>query len=316
MLRAMPPLVADTPAERAPHATPSLDRRISALATAQHGVVHRRQLRTLGVSDSAIGRRAASGRLHRVHRSVYAVGHTVLGAHGRWLAAVLACRPGAVLSHSSAGALWDIRSSAAGRIDVTVPGAGRPAVPRLRVHRARELRAGDVTTHRAIPVTSPARTILDLAATLPERALEKVLDRAERAEVTDRRALLAIAAASNGHRGSARLLRVLSEHVPGTTVTRSELEERMLLLCRAHGLPRPLVNHHVEGIEVDFVFRGARLLVEADSWRYHRDRDAFERDRERDAIFARAGYRVLRFTDRQMRADPQAVAATIAALMR
>src|SRR4029079_7860948 len=118
-------------------------------------------------------------------RSVYAVGHTVLGAHGRWLAAVLACRPGAVLSHSSAGALWDIRSSAAGRIDVTVPGAGRPAVPRLRVHRARELRAGDVTTHRAIPGTSPARTILDLAATLPERALEKVLDRAERAEVTD-----------------------------------------------------------------------------------------------------------------------------------
>ena len=105
MLRAMPPLVADTPAERAPHATRSLDRRIAALATAQHGVVHRRQLRTLGVSDSAIGRRAASGRLHRVHRSVYAVGHTVLGAHGRWLAAVLACRPGAVLSHSSAGAL-------------------------------------------------------------------------------------------------------------------------------------------------------------------------------------------------------------------
>jgi very-short-patch-repair endonuclease len=134
--------------------------------------------------------------------------------------------------------------------------------------------------------------------------------------VTDRTALLAIAAASNGHRGSARLLQVLSEHVPGTTVTRSELEERMLLLCRAHGLPRPLVNHHVEGIEVDFVFRGARLLVEADSWRYHRDRDAFERDRERDAIFARAGYRVLRFTDRQMRSDPHAVAATIAALMR
>jgi predicted transcriptional regulator of viral defense system len=179
MLAVMPRLVSATPAQRASRATPALDRRIADLAAAQHGVVHRRQLLYLGLSDSAVGRRVAAGRLHRVHRAVYAVGHPVLGAHGRWLAAVLACRPGAVLSHASAGALWEIRPSAAERIDVTLPGAGRPRAPRLRVHRARGLGTEDVTTRRGIPVTSPERTILDLAASLSERELEKVLDRAE-----------------------------------------------------------------------------------------------------------------------------------------
>lgn len=314
MLRVMPSPVAATPAWRAPHATPPVDRRIGDLAARQHGVVHRRQLLELGLSESALGRRVASGRLHRVHRSVYAVGHPVLGANGRRLVAVLACRPGAVLSHASAGALWEIRFSNAERIDVTVPGAGRPVVPGLRVHRARTLGAGDVTTRFGIPVTSPARTILDLAATVRGRALEQLLDRAELERVYDRRALLAAAHATPGHRGSGPLRRALADHVPGTTVTRTKLEERMLALCGAHGLPRPLVNHFVEGIEVDFVF-GDGVLVEADSWRHHRDRQAFERDRERDAIFARAGYRVLRFTDRQMRSDPAAVAATIAAVL-
>jgi very-short-patch-repair endonuclease len=314
MLAAMPPLVSPAPAQRAPRATPPLDRRLAALAVAQHGVVHRRQLLALGLSDSAIGRRVASGRLHRLHRSVYAVGHPLLGSHGRWLAAVLACRPGAVLSHASAAALWEIRSAAAGRIDVTVPGTARPRAPGLRVHRARRLGAEEIATRRGIPVTSAERTILDLAASLSERALEKVLDRAEQERIVDWRALAAIACA-RGHRGSAPLGRVLAEHVPGTTVTRSVLEERMLALCRAHGLPRPRVNHYVEGLEVDFVFPGKRVLIETDSWRYHRDRTAFERDRERDAVFARAGYRVLRFTDRQMRSDPAGVAATIGAVL-
>ena len=189
--------------------------------------------------------------------------------HARRLAAVLACRPGAVLSHASAGALWEIRFSNAERIDVTVPGAGRPVVPGLRVHRARALGPGDVTTRFGIPVTSPTRTILDLAATLRARALEQLLDRAELERVADRRALLAAARANPGHRGSGPLQHVFAEHVPGTTVTRTKLEERMLALCRAYGLPRPLVNHFVEGIEVDFVFGG--VLVEADSWRHHRE---------------------------------------------
>jgi hypothetical protein len=315
MLGAMPSLVAATSAQRRPHATPPLDRRIADLAVTQHGVVHRRQLLAMGLSEGALARRIAAGRLHRVHRSVYAVGHPALGAHGRWFAAVLACRPGAVLSHSSAGDLWEIRSSAAGRIDVTVPGAGRPVVPGLRVHRARTLGAEDVTVRRGIPVTSPERTILDLAASLSGRPLEKLLDRAEQERIVDWRALLAAARANPGHRGSGPLRRVLAGHVPGTTVTRSQLEERMLALCRAHGLPRPLVNHHVEGLEVDFVFAERRVLVEADSWRYHRSRAAFERDRERDAIFARAGYRVLRVTDRQLRSDAATVAATMAALL-
>jgi Protein of unknown function (DUF559)/Transcriptional regulator, AbiEi antitoxin len=305
-----------TPAARAPDAMPSLDRRLADLAARQHGVLSRAQLCALGVSGSAISRRVEAGRLHRVHRCVYAVGHPALGRDGRWMAAVLACGPRAVLSHAAAGALWQIRASDAELVDVTVAGSGRPRHAGLRIHRARTLRPDEVAIRRGIPVTSPARTILDLAPMLSERALERLLDRAELERVTDVRALDAIVRAKSGHRGCGPLRRVLAEHTPGTTVTRSPLEERMLALCRAHGLPRPLVNHDVAGKEVDFVFAEARLLVEADSWRYHRSREAFERDRERDALFARAGYRVLRFTDRQMKREPATVAATIAALLR
>jgi uncharacterized protein DUF559 len=135
---------------------------------------------------------------------------------------------------------------------------------------------------------------------------------AEREGVYDGRALAAVIAANRGHRGSARLGAILAGHVAGTTVTRSGLEERMLALCRGHGLPCPLVNHFVLGVEVDFVFPGMRVLVEADSWRYHRSRAQFARDRERDGILARAGYRVLRFADEQIVEQPGLVAATIA----
>jgi uncharacterized protein DUF559/putative AbiEi antitoxin of type IV toxin-antitoxin system len=315
MLVAMDPVVAATSAIRTPHAALPPDRRIADLATAQHGVVARDQLRGLGLSETAIARRLAAGRLHRVHRSVYAVGHPILGSRGRWTAALLAGGKDAVLSHAAAGALWAIRASDAELIDITVPRGGRRQLSGVRVHRARALRTDEVTVRDGIRVTSAARTILDLAPTLTERALERLLDQAELERATDVRALEAMLVANHGHRGCGPLRRVLDAHVPGTTVTASPLEERMLALCRAHGLPRPLVNHHVEGVEVDFVFAEHRVLVEADGWRYHRSRAAFERDRERDALFARAGYRVLRVTDRQMKREPATVAATNAALL-
>ncbi len=144
------------------------------------------------------------------------------------------------------------------------------------------------------------------------RALEKVLDRAEREGVYDGRALAAVIAANRGHHGAARLRAMLAGHVAGTTVTRSGLEERMLALCRGHGLPCPARHHFVLGMEVDFVFPGTRVLVEADSWRYHHSRAQFARDRERDGILARAGYRVLRFADEQIVEQSSLVAATIA----
>jgi very-short-patch-repair endonuclease/predicted transcriptional regulator of viral defense system len=290
----------------------SVDAEIAALAGRQHGVVATRQLAALGLPQRAVSHRAAAGRLHRVHRGVYAVGHPILTANGHRMAAVLACGPGAVLSHASAAALWEIRPTSATRIDVTVRGAGgRAKRPRIRVHRATTLRADEVTTHQAIRVTTPARTLLDLASSLPRRALERALDQAELNELFDLRALQAAVDRHRRERGAGALARALEHHRAGTTATKSTLEERMLTICDRHGLPRPRVNAWVEGLEVDFLFAAQRLVVEADSYRFHHTRHAFERDRERDAILARAGYRALRFSDRQMADEPATVAQTI-----
>jgi very-short-patch-repair endonuclease len=291
---------------------PSGDRGIAARAASQHGVVSRAQLRALGLSDSAIARRVSAGRLHRVHAGVYAVGHPLLSTKGRWLAAVLACGPDAALSHASAAALWGLRRSDAVIIDVTVPRTGARSRPGLRIHRPRVLAREETITEDGIAVTTPARTLLDLAATLRERELHRALDQAEIRELTDYPALAAMAHAHAGHRGAAKLARALREHYAGTTLTRSELEELFLALCREHGLPRPAVNAHVGTLEVDFLFPRERLVVETDGWRFHGHRAAFERDRRRDAQLTRAGYRTLRFTHRQIVTEPQAVAATVA----
>jgi very-short-patch-repair endonuclease/predicted transcriptional regulator of viral defense system len=292
----------------------SWDRETARLATRQHGVVARRQLEAMGLGRGAIAHRVTRGRLHRVHRGVYAVGHPVLTVNGRRVAAVLAAGPGAVLSHASAASLWEIRPSAAARIDVSVRTCGgRAKRPGLRIHRAPKLRAEEVTEHQGIRVTTPARTLLDLASSLPRRALERALDEAEIRELYDLRALEAITAAHAGERGAAALRRALD--LDGDPApTKSELEELMLAICREYDLSRPRVNGDVAGLEVDFVFADQRLAVEADSWTYHRTRRAFERDRERDAILARAGYRTLRFTHRQMTSDAAGVAAAIRSL--
>jgi predicted transcriptional regulator of viral defense system len=231
----------------------SVDAEIAALAARQHGVVTTRQLAALGLPQRAVSHRAAAGRLHRVHRGVYAVGHPILTANGHRMAAVLACGPGAALSHASAAALWEIRPSSATRVDVSVRGAGgRAKRPRIRVHRAPSLRADEITEHQAIRVTTPARTLLDLAAQLPRRALERALDQAAITDLFDLAALSAVVRAHEGERGAAALSKALEQHAPGTTPTKSELEELMLAVCDDHGLQRPLVNAWVEGLEVDF----------------------------------------------------------------
>jgi very-short-patch-repair endonuclease len=231
------------------------------------------------------------------------------------MAATLACGPDAALSHAAAGALWELRRSAAVLIDVTVPATARRKHPGLRVHTARGLHA-EVTMHVGIPATTPARTILDLAATLQRRPLERVLDSAENARLTDVASLAALARAHAGHRGAGKLLATLTTHAPGTTLTRSGLEELFLAICRANGLPQPKVNHDLAGHERDFVFPAQRLVVEVDSWTYHRSRRAFETDRYRDAALLLAGYRTLRVTDTQLEHDPAGVAATVAAAYR
>jgi very-short-patch-repair endonuclease len=286
--------------------------RIAALAKRQHGVVAARQLVALGLAQQTITEWVAAGRLHRVHRGVYAVGHPLLGANGRRMAAVLACGPGAALSHAAAAALWDLRRSDATTIDVSVPGrAGRMKRAGLRIHRPRTLGPNEVTTRHGIPTTTPARTILDLAA-LKHTRLERLLDQAEILELTDYPALDAIARAHPGHRGATKLRATIARYEAGATLKRSDLERLFLTLCEKHGLPTPKVNHSPAGKEVDFLFADHRLIVEADSWRFHKTRQAFERDRARDAMHLRAGYRTLRVTDRQLEHAAREVAATVA----
>jgi hypothetical protein len=272
---------------------------VAQAAREQHGVVSLAQLAAAGLDRDAVQRRVRAGRLHRLHRSVYAVGHTRLTREGRWLAAVLACGVGALLSHRSAAALWELRPIPTGRIDVTVPRAsGYRSNAAIVVHRpvAPRERAGK----DGIPVTTPTQTLIDLSAMLPRPALERAIEAAERLRLLD----------------VARLPPRLRE-IAGTveTATRSGLEVRFLALCNDHGLPRPLVNTMIEGYEVDCCWPAARVIVEVDTHRYHGTRAAFERDRERDAILTAAGWRVVRVTDRRL-AEPATVAALLARVIR
>jgi very-short-patch-repair endonuclease len=267
------------------------------------------------VSDSAISRRTRAGSLHRLHTGVYAVGHTALGPRGRWMAAVLACGPAAALSHHAAGALWEIRATTFVLVDVTVPRTGARSRPGLRIHRPRTFGDDEVTRRDGIRVTTPARTVLDLAASLSERELQRALDEAQVRRLATVPSLVTLARAHPGHPGAGALTRALRRHSPGTTLTRSELEERFLALCRRHGLPQPGVSARIAGLEVDFVFPSHRVAVETDGWRFHGHRAAFERDRRRDAALTRAGYRALRFTHDQVADERHAVAATVAAAL-
>jgi len=277
-----------------------IDLAIGAIADTQYGVIARAQLLALGLSADAIGRRVRSGRLRPLHRGVYAVGHLVLWREAHWLAATLARGARPVLSYVAAAAHWGSRPTAATYIDVTVPRAAARRRPGLRVHRHASLLAEETTMHEAIPVTTPARTLLDLAATLPRRAVERAVDQAEVLRLFDLVALNATIEAHAARPGAPLLRAVLEEHDAGTTVTRSELEERFLGLCSENGIDRPRVNSRIADLEVDFHWPDRRLVVEVDGYGFHGTRAAFERDRRRDATLAAAGLRVLRFSHLQL----------------
>ena len=220
------------------------------------------------------------------------------------MAAVLALGGNAVLSHATAARAWELRPSE-GAIHVTVPGdAGRRKRAGLRVHRSRTLTPRDTTTHRGIPITTPARTIIDLARTLTGRPLEHALDLADRRNLLDFADLRTRPIPPS-------LQAVLSLYTAGATATRSEMEERFLKLCDDHGIPRPNVNTRIEGEEVDFVWRDAKLIVEVDGYAYHRSPSAFEHDRERDVHLVLAGWRVLRFTWAQITSRAAWVARSV-----
>jgi Protein of unknown function (DUF559) len=280
---------------------------VSAVAGRQWGVVSRAQLRALGVSRHTadhwlrVGASAAvvdawvqRQRLHRVHQGVYSVGHGVLRVEGRRLAAVLACGPGAVLSHRSAAAHWGLLKADQTRIDVTAP-RGRHGAPGIRLHRSRSLDAQDTTRHQGIATTTVHRTLLDLAATARAGELERALAQAERLRLYDHRAIEGVIARSNGHRGTAILARATTREPKWT---RNEWEAAFLQLLRAAGLPEPLSNDALDvpdhgPCEPDYHWPTPRVIVELDGFETHGTRAAFRADRAKDA--ALTGYRVLRF---------------------
>ena len=288
-----------------------VDHLVAGVANIQGGVVSREQLVALGLSADMVDRRVGAGRLHPLHRGVYAVGHRVVGKEGRWHAAVLAAGDGAVLSHASAAAAWELRIEGGGNVHVTVGPGGRAVRNGLRLHRTACLGADEITTRSGIPITTPARTVLDLAASLNGRPLEAVLDRAERLRLLDFAELHELLTRYPARPGTPSLRAVLSRYTAGTVVTRSELEERFLALCDRHRIPRPEVNTVIEGKEVDFFWPDCGLIVEVDGYAWHRSPSAMNDDRERDVTLVLAGYRVLRFTWAQVTERPRWVVQAV-----
>src|SRR5689334_6142521 len=290
------------------------DREIAKLAERQHGVVALWQLTALGFEADAVEARVRRGRLHRLHRGVFAVGHRRLDWRGVLIAAVLAYGPEAVLSHRSAARLWGIRPDNRPRVDVTVPARGLRSRKGIQVHCVRELDARDIGRIDGIPVTSLPRTLLDLAEVVPKDHVIKALTEAERQQIIDLRALRALMERSPGRRGQRPLREILADAVIEPE-TREEFEHRFLQFCHEAGLPRPKVNTDVEGYEVDALWRHAKLVVELDSWEFHQHRKAFEDDRERDAVLLLTGYRVVRVTWRQLTRDPRKLEDRLKALL-
>ncbi|HEX8959833.1 MAG TPA: type IV toxin-antitoxin system AbiEi family antitoxin domain-containing protein [Solirubrobacterales bacterium] len=278
------------------------NRRIWTLVKRQHGVVAHRQLLELGLGESSIYWRVKSGRLHAVRRGVYAAGRPELSRHGRWMAAVLACGPGAALSHGSAAALWGFGFESRGLVEASLPAGRRCRQPGIRAHRRAALRLDDVTEHEGIPVTSPMRTLIDQATQLSPARLERAINEADK---LDRVAADALYAALDDYRG-----------VPGVAALRklldplhfrlsdSELEQEMRPLAKAADLPVPETKARVNGYEVDFFWPELGIVVEADGLRYHRTASQQRRGLERDQTHLAAGLWPLRFSHWQVAHEP------------
>jgi very-short-patch-repair endonuclease len=286
----------------------TVDSRIDEVASRQHGVITLRQLEAIGLGKRGAAKRARSGRLHRIHRGVYAVGHYALSLHGRFMAAVHACGEGAVVSHTSAVVLWELLRPIDGPVHVTVPStSGRARRSGIHLHRCPSLkpppepspspsysqqeggRGGRLlVTHRHdIPVTTVARTLGDLRATdlLSSRLIRRATRQAE----------------LRGY----RLDGIESDR------TRSDLESLFLVIVHRYGLPHPEVNVKLGRWEVDFLWRSQRVVVETDFWAYHRGSVSFEDDHARDLDLRSAGYAVLRYDDTQLENEPGRVAADV-----
>jgi very-short-patch-repair endonuclease len=285
---------------------------MSKVAERQHGVLSAAQLSGCEIDKDGVLRRVRAGRLHRLHRGVYAVGHTAIPHEGRWMAAVLATgggpsraadpleRWGAAVSHRSAAELWRLLEPRDGPVDVSVPGErGKRRRTGIRLHRSPTLLPAHVTLRSGIPVTTPTRTLADLSRAVAAKRPGAL------AEWEMRRAI----------RQAEVLGLPLGDEIESDR-TRSDLEGDFLGICCHHRLPTPEVNVPIGPDLVDFLWRDRRLIAETDSYQYHRGRIAFQDDRDRDLRLRAAGYEVLRFSEKQVDEEPERVARALARALR
>jgi len=290
---------------------PSLDAAIAELANAQHAVFGLDQLSELGLGPRGAQKRAVAGRFHRIHQTVYSlVPKELLTREGLYMAAVLACGPGAVLSYRSAAALHGLRPWGHTSIEVTVPRRSTRTHSGVVVHRSTTLTANHVTVVNNIPVTSIPRTLFDLAEVTDQRGLERAFDQADQVEGLDLHAIDDQIARNPTRRAAKKVRRVLTEHYIGSTPTENDFEEALLALTRSLGLPDPRPQFWIDPgdggpmIRADFAWPEERIVVETDGRKTHGTRQAFENDRRRDQRLTAAGWTVIRTTWRQLNQRP------------
>jgi hypothetical protein len=282
---------------------------IRALAEAQHGVFAAWQLLDRGIAESTTRSRREVGAIIPLFQGVYALGHRRLTREGRWMAAVLACGPGAVLSHFSAGHLWSLCSSH-GPVEV-LRRSGGSTHKGVRLHQTRRLEPCEATVEQAIPVACVERVLLDLAGRTDPRRLERMVVQAQKSGCISWSRLGRLLGRRRGCKGVGRLRLIAMEVDPEALETRSVSEVDFLALCRQAGLPTPSVNVLVAGHLVDFLWPAQRVVVETDSWSHHGDRPAFERDRETDVDLIAAGYDVHRATYKMLERNPISFLANV-----
>jgi very-short-patch-repair endonuclease len=294
-----------------------LDSLLADLAARQHGVVARWQLLPIGFTRDAIAHRLECGRLHVIHRGVYAVGHSALSLDGRLMAAVLAGGEGAVLSHRDACAAYGIMQSNRRWIEGTVP-AGAKARPGIQFHRAR-LPADELTTLRGIPITTVPRAIFDLAAVEPRRKVERAIHEADVRRLWDPLSLSDLVERHPHSRGVATVRAILTDLMQGVAISKQDIQDLLFALLEAARLPLPLTNQYISvgdiTYEADCVWPDAKLMAELDGHAVHATRRNYESDRVRDRRLAVEGWLVIRITWRQLQDEPDELVADLRYLL-
>jgi very-short-patch-repair endonuclease len=280
------------------------------LVRRQHGVVARSQLLRFGIASRSIEHRISKGRLHPLWRGVYAVGRPEVTQKGRWMAAVLACGPTALLSHRSAAALWGLAPiPRVGPIEVVADVLRRRA--RVRVHRRRDLGPKHRREVAAIPVTDPISTLVDLASCAPDWRVERAINEADRLGLVDPETLRCTVARLGPRPGMGRMRKLLGLDA----LTDTGLERAFLAIVRNAGLPLPETQVYVNGYRVDFYWSNLGLVVETDGWRHHRTSGEQSMDRRRDQAHMTSGLTTVRFGEDQVRYEPEYVRRILAAVI-